>query len=270
VVLVTGGAKGIGRMIAEGFVANGAKVYLSGRDAAACRAAAAELNKDHNGKGGSAHALPANLQHMAECQRLATELARLEPAGLHVLVNNAGATWGADLDAYPDDAWTKVLTLNLQRVFSLTQLLLPQLEKAAAASSSEDGGSAAKGIKVASPSAVIHIGSIDGLRVPALENYAYAASKAGLHHLSRALARAVGPRGITSNVLACGPFPTKMMRAVLESEMGDVLNAEVPVGRIGRPADVAGACLFLASKAGAFCNGATIRLDGGASLVSKI
>ncbi|KAI9167711.1 Rhamnolipids biosynthesis 3-oxoacyl-[acyl-carrier-protein] reductase [Paramyrothecium foliicola] len=256
VVLVTGGAKGIGRMIAEGFIANGAKVYVSGRDADACHAAVKDLTAAAR-HGASAHALPANLQHLAECERLAAELAAREPGGLHVLVNNAGATWGADLDKYPDAAWTKVLTLNLQRVFSLTQLLLPLLERAAAA-------------KGADPAAVVHIGSIDGLRVPALQNYAYAASKAGLHHLSRALAKELGPRNITSNVLACGPFPTKMMKAVLESEMGDVLNAEVPVGRIGRPADVAGACIFLASKAGAFCNGATIRLDGGASLVSKI
>ncbi|PHH84352.1 hypothetical protein CDD83_2076 [Cordyceps sp. RAO-2017] len=257
VVLVTVGAKGIGLMIARGFVLHGAKVYLSGRDGAACEAAAAELTAEADGKGsgGSAHALPADLQQLAECERLAARLGALEPvAGLDVLVNNAGAAWGAELDTYPDAAWTKVLTLNLQRAFTLTQLCLPLLGRAAAA-----GG----------PARVIHIGSIDGLRVPVVQNYAYAASKAGLHHLSRALARELGPRGVTSNVVACGPFPTKMMRATLD-RIGDVVRAEVPLGRAGMPEDVAGACLFLASRAGAYCNGALIRVDGGASLVSKI
>ncbi|KAH7325962.1 hypothetical protein B0I35DRAFT_474676 [Stachybotrys elegans] len=233
VVLVTGGAKGIGRMIAEGFVANGAKVYLSGREAKACESAAAEMASIAR-HGGSAHALPADLQKLSECQRLAEEVSRREPGGLHVLVNNAGANWGADIDSYPDAAWTKVLTLNLQRAFTLTQLCLPLLERA---SSAED------------PARVVHIGSIDGLRVPTLSTYAYSASKAGLHHLSRALARELGPRHVTSNVLACGPFRTKMMKATLEAA-GDAFAEEIPLRRIGKDEDVAGACIFLASKAG--------------------
>lgn len=220
-------------MIAEGFIVNGAKVYLTGRDADACHRAVSELTPLAK-HGASAYALPANLQHLSECEDLAKKLGELEPNGLHVLVNNAGASWGADIDSYPDSAWSKVLTLNLQRVFSLTQLCLPLLEKTA---TGED------------PARIIHIGSIDGLRVPTLANYAYSASKAGLHHLSRALARELGSRHITSNVLACGPFPTKMMKAVLETS-GDVIAAEVPVGRIGKPGDVAGACVFLASEAG--------------------
>ncbi|KAL6892540.1 NAD(P)-binding protein [Trichoderma longibrachiatum] len=256
VVLVTGGAKGIGRMIAEGFVANGAKVYLTGRDAAACSSATAELTKlgSSTNSGGSAHALPANLQELSQCEALVKRLTELEPHGLHVLVNNAGATWGADVDSYPDHAWSKVLTLNLHRVFTLTQLCLPLLERAA---TRED------------PARLIHIGSIDGLRVPTVSNVAYAASKAGLHHMSRVLARELGPRHVTSNVLACGPFATKMMRATLEAA-GEALMEEMPRGRIGTPQDVAGASLFLASRAGAFCNGAIIRLDGGASHVSKL
>ncbi|KAL7807974.1 NAD(P)-binding protein [Trichoderma gracile] len=256
VVLVTGGAKGIGRMIAEGFVANGAKVYLTGRDAPACNSAAAELTKlgSQSGGGGSAHALPANLQELAQCEALVRRLTELEPRGLHVLVNNAGAAWGADMDSYPDHAWSKVLTLNLHRVFTLTQLCLPLLERAA---THED------------PARLIHIGSIDGLRVPTVSNVAYAASKAGLHHMSRVMAKELGPRHVTSNVLACGPFATKMMRATLEAA-GDALMEEMPRGRIGTPQDVAGASLFLASRAGAFCNGAIIRVDGGASHVSKL
>ncbi|OAA42188.1 NAD(P)-binding domain protein [Metarhizium rileyi] len=254
VVLVTGGAKGIGRMIATGFAVNGAKVYITGRDAPACHAAVAELQSLAR-LGGSIHALPANLQNLRECESLVAELARLEPsAGLHVLVNNAGATWGADFDTHPDAAWTKLLTLNLQRAFTLTQLCLPLLEKAA---SRDD------------PARVIHIGSIDGLRVPTMANFAYSASKAGLHHLSRHIARDLGARNVTSNVLACGPFRTKMMKATLDAAE-DALKENIPLGRIGRDEDVAGSAVFLASKAGAYLNGALIRVDGGASLVAKI
>ncbi|KAL6789311.1 hypothetical protein J3E68DRAFT_414334 [Trichoderma sp. SZMC 28012] len=253
VVLVTGGAKGIGRMIAEGFVANGAKVYLTGRDAPACSSAATELTKIAK-NGGSAHALPGNLQDLAQCQDLVKRLSELEPKGIHVLVNNAGAAWGADIDSFPDHAWNKVLTLNLHRVFTLSQLLLPLLEKTATA---ED------------PARLIHIGSIDGIRVPTVSNIAYAASKAGLHHMSNVLAKELGPRNITSNVLACGPFATKMMKATLEA-VGDYVRSEAPLRRIGTPEDVAGASLFLASRAGAFCNGALIRVDGGVSHVSKL
>ncbi|UNI20758.1 hypothetical protein JDV02_006817 [Purpureocillium takamizusanense] len=250
----TTGAKGIGRMIAEGYVANGAKVYLTGRDAAACDAAVAELQPLASRSGASVHALPANLQELSECERLVAALTEREPGGLHVLLNNAGASWGDSLDAYPDHAWHKVLTLNLHRVFTLTQLCLPLLERAASP---------------ADPARVIHIGSIDGIRAPTISNFAYSASKAGLHHLSRALARELGQRDITSNVLACGPFPTKMMKATLDS-FGDVIKNEVPLRRIGNPSDVAGSCIYLSSKAGAYCNGALIRVDGGASLASKI
>ncbi|PHH69104.1 hypothetical protein CDD80_7012 [Ophiocordyceps camponoti-rufipedis] len=244
-VLITGGAKGIGLMIARAFIANGATVYITGRDAPACKAATLSL-------GPRSHALPADLRSHSECERLVESL----PPRLDVLVNNAGATWGAPLEEHDDKVWERVLSLNLQRAFTLVRLCLSRMERRL----DDDGGG---------PARVIHIGSIDGIRVPALSNFAYAASKAGLHHLSRALARELGPRGVTSNVVACGPFPTRMMRAVLESG-GDELAEEVPLRRIGRPDDVGGACLFLASRAGAYCNGALIRLDGGASLVSRI
>ncbi|GIK03030.1 hypothetical protein Aspvir_007096 [Aspergillus viridinutans] len=250
VVLVTGGAKGIGRMISEGYVTNGATVYISSRDAKACEKAVQELNAIGRGK---AYAIPADFYKEEECKRLAEEIAKRE-SKLHVLVNNSGSNWGAPYDEYPSSAWTRVLTLNLQRVFDLTKLLTPLLEKAGAPTD---------------PARIINIGSIDGLRVPALETFAYSASKAGLHHLSRVLAHHLGRRNITSNTLACGPFESKMMAATLE-KFRDAIEGANPLGRIGTPQDVAGACLFLSSRAGSYINGATIAVDGGSAIAAKI
>ena len=202
---------------------------------------------------GKAFAIPADLQSLDDVKHLVGELGKRE-SKLHVLVNNSGANWGQSFDSYPDAAWTKVLTLNLQRVFTLTQLCTPLLEAAASRTD---------------PGRVIHIGSIDGLRVPGLETFAYSASKAGLHHLSRVLSAHLGKRGITSNVLACGPFESKMMKATLE-KFRESIEAGVPLGRIGSPQDVAGACLFLSSRAGAYVNGATITVDGGSHCAPKL
>ncbi|KAL4881716.1 hypothetical protein BJY04DRAFT_188673 [Aspergillus karnatakaensis] len=250
VVLVTGGAKGIGRMISEGYVSNGATVYISSRDAKACDKAVSELNALGKGK---AHAIPADFYKEEDIKKLAEELAKRE-SKLHVLVNNSGSNWGAPYDEYPSAAWTRVLTLNLHRVFDLTKLVTPLLEKAA---------------ETNNPARIINIGSVDGLRVPALETFAYSASKAGLHHLSRVLASHLGKRNITSNTLACGPFESKMMAATLESYR-EQIESGVPLGRIGSPEDVAGACLFLSSRAGAYVNGATITVDGGSVVASKL
>lgn len=173
---------------------------------------------------------------------------------LHVLVNNSGSTWGESYDTFPDAAWTRVLTLNLTRVFTITQALTPLLEAAA-----ED----------LSPARVINIGSVDGLRVPSLETFSYSASKAGLHHLSRVLANHLGQRNITSNVIACGPFESKMMAATLK-EFKEQIEGRIPLGRIGTPQDIAGTCLFLSSRAGAYVNGANISLDGGTFVAGKL
>ncbi|KAJ5777920.1 hypothetical protein N7520_001166 [Penicillium odoratum] len=250
VVLVTGGAKGIGRMISQGFVTNGATVYISSRDAKACDQAVNELNALGKGK---AHAIPADFYKYEDVKKLAEELGKRE-SKLHILVNNSGSNWGAPYDEYPTEAFTRVLTLNLHRVFDLTQLVTPLLEKAAAEND---------------PARIINIGSVDGLRVPSLETFAYSSSKAGLHHLSRVLANHLGKRNITSNTLACGPFESKMMAATLKT-FGEAIKSGIPLGRIGTPQDVAGACLFLSSRAGAYVNGATIPVDGGSVIAAKI
>lgn len=165
-------------MISEGFVRAGAKVYISSRDTSSCETVCKELNAAGPG---SAFAIPADFYKEQECRRLAEQL-KAKESKLHVLVNNSGSTWGAPYDQYPDSAWVRVLTLNLQRVFTITQLLTPMLENA---SSQGD------------PSRILNIGSVEGLQVPALETFAYSSSKAGLHHLSRVLANHLGKRGIT-------------------------------------------------------------------------
>ncbi len=236
--LVTGGTRGIGLMIARGLLDAGASVTISSRNAQACEDARAEL-AGH----GDVLAVPADLATEAECLRLAGTV----EGPLHILVNNAGATWGAPLEEFPASAWDKVLDLNLKSPFFLTRALLPRLEEAASA---ED------------PARVINIGSIDGLRVPALPTYSYSTSKAALHMLTKVLAKELGPRHITVNAVAPGPFASKMMAATLDA-FGDAIAAAAPLGRIGRPDDMAGVAVFLASRAGSYVTGAIIPVDGG-------
>ncbi|KAL5534370.1 hypothetical protein ACEPAG_832 [Sanghuangporus baumii] len=257
VVLVTGGSRGIGKMIATGFVKNGAKVYISSRSAQTCEETAKELTAMGPGQ---CFSIPADMQKLSDVERLASELSAKE-SKLHVLINNAGATWAETIEEYPDSAFTKVMTLNLQRVFSLTQKCLPLLRAAAL-----DGGKDGESWK--DPARIINIGSIEGVEVPSHETYAYSASKAALHHLSKAFAGRLGYQGITSNTIACGPFQSKMMRVTLET-IGAELVKGIPLSRIGSPEDVAGTTLYLASRAGAYVNGATIVLDGG-NLVSSV
>ena len=245
VAVVTGGSRGIGRMIAEGLVRSGVRVYISSRSAEACAVTAGELSR-----WGTCVALPADLSTAAGTAGLAEQIAEREPL-VHLLVNNAGATWGAPLTEYPDAAWDKVLSTNVKAVFSLTVALLDQLR---AAASDDD------------PARVVNIGSIDGLRVPETENYAYAASKAAVHMVTRQLAHRLAAEHITVNAIAPGPFPSKMMSFILDAEGGEeLISSGVPLGRIGRPEDVAGTVIYLASRAGSYLTGATIPVDGGLS-----
>jgi NAD(P)-dependent dehydrogenase (short-subunit alcohol dehydrogenase family) len=239
--VVSGGSRGIGLMIARGLLQAGARVYISSRKADACAAAARELAQY-----GKVVAVPADLSAEPECLRLAGEIGQREPA-LNVLVNNAGATWGAPLEEFPAAAWDKVTDLNLKAPFFLTRAFLPLLE---AAGTPDD------------PARVINIGSIDGLRVPPFPTYAYSASKAGLHQLTRVLARELGPRHVTVNAVAPGPFESKMMAATLDT-FGDAIADAAPLKRIGRPDDMAGVAIYLASRAGAYVTGAVIPVDGG-------
>ncbi|KAF9150054.1 hypothetical protein BGX20_005812 [Mortierella sp. AD010] len=243
VVLVTGGGRGIGLMIAHGFVANGAKVYISSRSAKVCDQVAEELNKLGQGQ---CISIPADLQSLDEVKRLVAEISKRE-SKLHVLINNAGANWGEAIATYPDKAFEKVMNLNLKRVFSLTQAMIPLLEAAATA---------------AAPSSIINIGSIDGIRVPPQETYAYSASKAALHQMTRVLAGHLGEKHITCNAIAPGPFESKMMAETLK-KMGDQIVAGLPLGRIGQPEDIAATSIYLASRAGAYTTGAIIPVDGG-------
>jgi NAD(P)-dependent dehydrogenase (short-subunit alcohol dehydrogenase family) len=241
VALVTGGSRGIGLMIARGFVEAGARVYISSRKADVCDEVAAQLSKS-----GECVSLPADLATEEACITLASELGERE-SSLHVLVNNAGANWGAPIAEYPADAWDKVLDLNVKSPFYLTRACLPLLEAAATADD---------------PARVINIGSVDGIQVPVMETYAYSTSKAALHHLTRHLASRLGRQHITVNAIAPGPFESKMMAETLRN-FGDAIAASSPLGRIGRPDDMAGAAIFLASRAGAYVTGAILPVDGG-------
>jgi NAD(P)-dependent dehydrogenase (short-subunit alcohol dehydrogenase family) len=244
VALVTGGSRGIGLMIARGYVEAGAKVYISSRKKEVCDRAAAELSEI-----GPCISIPADLSTTEGCKHLAEELSGREPA-LNVLVNNAGAAWGAPLEEYPEAGFDKVMDTNVKGVFFLTQYLLPLLERAAGPGD---------------PARVINVGSIDGIKVPFIENYAYAPSKAAVHHLTRVLAVKLGGRGITVNAVAPGPFESQMTRWLLEHHK-ESIEATCPLNRIGEPADMAGVAIYLASRAGAYVNGVVIPVDGGICL----
>lgn len=240
VVVVTGGTRGIGRMIAGGFVAGGATVVVSSRKADACAATAEELSAF-----GTCTAIPADLSTEAGAQALATEVAARHDH-VDVLVNNAGATWGTPLAEHDAASWNRVLDLNVQGVFHTTKFFLPLLRARGTADE---------------PSRVINIGSIDGIHTPIMETFSYSASKAAVHQLTRHLAKHLAPE-VTVNAVAPGPFESKMMAATLDA-FGDQIAATAPMKRIGRPDDMAGVALFLASRAGAYVTGTIIPVDGG-------
>ncbi|KAI8883775.1 NAD(P)-binding protein [Backusella circina FSU 941] len=232
VVLVTGGSRGIGEMIATGYVQAGAKVYISSRSAKTCDETAARLTTLGPGQ---CFALPADLQKVDDIKNLVQEFRKLEDH-LDVLVNNAGATWNAPLDEFPDSAFQKIVNLDLNRVFTMIQAFIPLLN----AKATQD-----------SPSRVINIGSVAGETVPGNEIYSYSAAKAGLHHLTRHLSSRLARRNILINAVAPGSFPSKMMAETLRKHSDEIISG-IPTGRIGNPEDIAGACLYLSSRAGQY------------------
>jgi NAD(P)-dependent dehydrogenase (short-subunit alcohol dehydrogenase family) len=235
-------------MIARGLAENGVKTYISSRSADACDEAAAELSSF-----GNCTALPADLAQPDEVDRIAGEIAAREDK-LHILVNNAGTAWGAQIGEVPEIGWDKVMDLNVKSLFFLSQALLPQLE---AAGTSED------------PARIINIGSVDGLAIPKLETYSYPASKAAVHHLTRVLAHRLGRRNVTVNAIAPGPFESKMMDYTLANYRADI-ESTLPRGRLGTPEDIAGAVIYLSSRAGAYVTGAVIPVDGGSLVASEL
>ncbi|MEE3849338.1 SDR family oxidoreductase [Gordonia sp. LSe1-13] len=239
--VVTGGTSGIGSMIAHGLHERGAHVVIAGRkEPALAEARSAGIT-----------ALQADLSTPEACRELAEQVAD-EVDRIDILVNNAGATWGAPIEEFPDSAWDRVLDLNVQAPFTLTQALLPQL---LAAATEQD------------PARVIMIGSIDGIRVPQTESYSYSASKAAVHQLTRHLAGHLGSRHITVNAIAPGPFESRMMAHFL-AERRDEIEASSPLRRIGRADDMVGTVIYLASRAGSYLTGAVIPVDGGISTTS--
>lgn len=241
--VVTGGSRGVGLMIARGLVEAGADVVISSRKADACERAAAELSEI-----GRCTAIPADLSSQAGAVALA-DAVRERGERLDLLVNNAGATWGEPLDSYPDSAWDRVLDTNVRGVFQLTVAALDMLRAAAGADA---------------PARVINVGSIDGLKAPMMESYAYSASKAAVHQLTRHLAKRLASEQITVNAIAPGPFESKMTAFMLEDpDARAIVEQTVPLGRIGRPDDIVGTTLFLSSRAGSYLTGAVIPVDGG-------
>jgi NAD(P)-dependent dehydrogenase (short-subunit alcohol dehydrogenase family) len=238
--VVTGGGSGIGTMIATGFVEAGASVIIASRKEESLKEVSEELAQK-----GDCSYLVADLSTEDGCRSLGAAVAERWDA-LDILVNNAGANWGAPLAEQDSKSWHRVLDVNVEGVFHTTKFLLPLLQ---AAGTAEE------------PARIINIGSVDGIQVPGFETYAYSASKAAVHQLTRHLAKHLAP-AITVNAIAPGPFQSRMMRATLEAA-GDGMANMMPLQRIGRPEDMAGPAIFLSSKAGSFLTGTVIPVDGG-------
>ena len=241
--IVTGGAQGLGRMIAEGLLRAGATVAITSRKADICEAAASEM-----GALGTCIPLPADLSTPEAAVDL---VARYRDAvgACHILVNNAGKTWGGEIDSFPDKAWPGVMAVNVQTPFTMVRELLPEL---GAAGTDDD------------PARIINIGSVAGMKTERLSAYSYASSKAAVHMMTRDLAGDLAARNITVNAVIPGFFPTKMTAHMRDDDSVDAgLLAHIPLGRLGKPGDIAGIVVFLCSRAGAYVTGAQIPVDGG-------
>lgn len=249
-VVITGGSRGIGEMIAAGFLANGAKVIISSRKEAACYETVDRLKKEY---GGEIYAIPSDVGQMDGILHLAGEIARREEK-VDVLINNAGVAWGASLDEFPEKGWDKVMDVNVKGIFFLTQKLMPLLRKAASAEN---------------PARVINIASIDGMHTSPMSGYAYGTSKAAVIHLTRFMGGSLAGEHILVNGIAPGPFPTYMLSTGVgfkgETEGVDwgMVASRNPSGRVGTPEDIAGLAMFLSSRASAYITGHTIPCDGG-------
>jgi 2-deoxy-D-gluconate 3-dehydrogenase len=247
VAVVTGGSRGIGKMIAEGFIAQGAKVYISARKSAACDETARELSA----AGGVCVSLPMDISTVEGAKALAAAMAAREPK-VDILVNNAGAAWGSTFDEFPESGWDKVLDLNVKAPFFLTQAMAPALRAA---------GSAAR------PAKVINIASIDGIYLTFRETYSYVTSKAGLIQLTRLMAARLVKDHIHVSAIAPGAFKSNMNRAARDHE--EETSKGIPCHRVGRPEDIAGAAIFLASRAGDYVIGSTLTVDGGVAFATQ-
>jgi NAD(P)-dependent dehydrogenase (short-subunit alcohol dehydrogenase family) len=242
VVLITGGSRGIGRAMAEGLVRAGARVYIGGRDVQRCEQSAAELSAF-----GTCLPLPGELNSVETAQTLAASLAERE-SRLDVLINNAGTLWAAPIDDYPETGWDKVFDINVKSVFFLIQSLLPLLRNAASAES---------------PARIINVGSIQGFALAPHETYAYSASKAAVHHLTKVLADRLTRENITVNAIAPGIYPSKMVEGTVARDGEDSVLARVPMGRLGKPTDLAGAAVFLSAPCSSYITGTVLPIDGG-------
>ena len=243
VVLVTGGSRGIGEMIAAGFCANGAKVYISARSKEVVKETAKRITETYDSQ---CIGIQSDISNIEGINRLVNEIKSKEDH-LDILVNNAGAAWAAPIENFPEIGWDKVMDLCVKSMFFLTQNLLPLLVSAA---DSEN------------PSRVINIGSIDGINTPVFKNYSYSAAKSAVHHMTRVLAAELVKKHINVNAIAPGPFPSKMLGSAVEFDYSD-LELKNPRGRIGTPEDIAGLAIFLSSRAGAYTIGEVITCDGG-------
>lgn len=250
VVIVTGGSRGIGEMIAAGFLANGAKVYITSRKADVCDATAARLQAEY---GSECVSIPADMSTLEGIDGFCAQFRKHEDH-LDVLINNAGVAWGAPLEEFPEVGWDKVMNTNVKGPFFLIQKLLPELQKTATHEN---------------PTHIVNVGSIDGIKTPVFDNFSYGPSKAAIHHLTRVLAAHLIKRNIIVNGIAPGPFPTYMLSTGVggggdtDNTDWDAVGKGNPRGRVGTAEDIAGLAIFLSSRACGFTIGDIITCDGG-------